>query len=119
MADWRTEAATSISPTRSAEPDQVSVDASSYLGQPLGAARAALEDLGLDVDVRTVANPDGEAEGTVASVSPTGRVDAGSTVTLSVYGDPLPTETPTVTSPGSETPSDGNGNGNGNGKGGG
>ena len=57
------------------------------------------EALGLKVEQQTVDNPGDEQEDTVADVNPTGDVRKGSTVTLSVYGKPQPTEPPTTASP--------------------
>ena len=129
----------SSAPTSSA-PDQVSVVADRYLGRPADQARSDLRALGLRVRLVTVANPEGEPAGTVSAVSPTGRVDVGSTVSLSVFDEPAPTATPTTptatptatptttpTSPsasatdddddGGGNDDDGGGNGNGNGAG--
>ena len=53
-----------------------------------------LEDLGLKVEDRTVDNPGDQEEDTVADVSPSGKVDAGETVTLSVYDKPAEVEVP-------------------------
>jgi serine/threonine-protein kinase len=136
--------ATSSAPTRRASPTrtaQVTIDEGDYLGRPRGEVRGALVGLGLKVTERPVANPGGEAVNTVAGIAPTGTVDAGSTVTLSYFEAPAPTqsasgtptETPPTATPSSSpgaTPSDtagatpsesasnnGNGNGTGNGNG--
>jgi len=96
------------SPTRSpSEVAQVTVVAARYVGRPAADARAALEALGLEVDEVTVANPQGERKGTVAGVRPTGAVDRGSTVTLSVFGAPAPepTNSPSPSDTGSPSPS--------------
>jgi serine/threonine-protein kinase len=95
----------------------VQVTSSDYVGRPAPDARKDLEKLGLRVEDRQVDNPGDKEKDTVAGVNPSGQVEKGSTVTLSVYGDPLPTETPSVTSPGSDGPVNGKGNGNGNGNG--
>jgi eukaryotic-like serine/threonine-protein kinase len=86
---------------------QVTVVAARYVGRPVDEARAALEGLGLEVDEVTVANPQGERKGTVAGVRPTGAVDRGSTVTLSVFGAPAPepTNSPSPSDTGSPSPS--------------
>ncbi len=88
-----------------------------YVGRPAGDASKDLRALGLKVQQRTVDNPGDEDENTVADVNPTGDVRKGSTVTLSVYGKPQPTEPPTTASP--PPPDDNSGPGNGNGNGGG
>ena len=64
------------------------MDPAAYVGRPAGEAKKALEDLGLSVEEVPVDNPGTAGKDTVADVSPTGQVDPGSTVTLSVYGDP-------------------------------
>jgi serine/threonine-protein kinase len=65
------------------------VTAGDYVGRPKDDARKQLEGLGLKVDEKTVDNPGTKPKDTVADVSPTGQVDPGSTITLSVYGDPV------------------------------
>jgi serine/threonine protein kinase len=104
----RTSAAptTSPAPTRTAsssasDPAQVNIDEGDYLGRPRDDARNDLEKLGLEVTEKQVANPDGEAKDTVAGVDPSGRVDAGSRVVLSYFGDPPRSPSPT----GSPSPS--------------
>jgi serine/threonine-protein kinase len=133
----------SSTPTRRASPTRtpssaaarVDVVASRYVGLPADEAEAALERLGLDVDQVTVENPEGRQEGTVAAVNPSGLVDRGSTVVLSVFDDapdPTPTATPSSASPSAPTSSpadtgtpepsptdEGNGGGNDDGGGGG
>ncbi len=117
---------TSSAPTSSSappSPQTVQVNPSDYIGRKEKDARKDLEKLGLQVEDREVDNPGDEQKDTVQGVSPSGEVEKGSTVTLSVYGEPLPTETPTATatatatSPDSGGPGNGNGNGNGKGKG--
>jgi tRNA A-37 threonylcarbamoyl transferase component Bud32 len=134
----RTSASSSPSSTPSSSaPAQVQVTRSNYLGRPADDVRGELEDLGLKVAQRQVANPDGKEQGTVADLSPSGRVPKGSTITLSVLGAPsspsagaTPSSSPTSSS-GSPTPTGsassgtgtgtgtGTGGGNGNGNGGG
>jgi beta-lactam-binding protein with PASTA domain len=65
------------------------VDPADYVGRPEKDARRDLEGLGLTVETTTVDNPDDQEKGTVADVSPSGKVDPDATVTLSVYGDPV------------------------------
>jgi serine/threonine-protein kinase len=120
-----TEETSSAAPTSSAppSPETVQVTASDYIGRKEKDARKDLERLGLRVTSQQVDNPGDEEKDTVQGVNPSGEVEKGSTVTLSVYGEPqpteTPTETPTATTAGSDGPSDssGKGNGKGNGKG--
>ena len=78
-------------PSKSASPTPatVEVDPEDYLGRPVDEAAEELESLGLKVKDRTVDNPGDEEEDTVADVSPSGEVEKGSTVTLSVYDEPV------------------------------
>ena len=99
---------TSAAPTRSASPTQVEIDESDYLGRPRSEARRELRALGLLVNERAVNNPGEEEAGTVAGVSPSGTLDARSTVTLSYYGDP-PREEPPTSTPASPSTSPGDG----------
>ncbi len=119
---------TSTAPTSSASPSgagQVTLDEGDYLGLPRAQARSQLQALGLKVTERAVPNPGGEQEGTVAGVSPSGTVQAGSTVTLSYFeaaataspsattptGTPTsPSATPSGTPSGSPTPGNSSGN---------
>ena len=112
-----TTATKTAEPTRTPqEPQTVSVNKGDYVGRPAKDASKDLRALGLKVQQQTVDNPGDEQENTVEDVNPTGDVRKGSTVTLSVYGKPKPTESPSTESP----PADGNsGPGNGNGNGGG
>ena len=75
----------SPTPTESQTP-QVNVDPGDYVGQPVDDVRADLRALGLQTTTQTVDNPGDQDEGTVAGLSPTGKVDQGSTITLQVYG---------------------------------
>ncbi|HET6165309.1 MAG TPA: serine/threonine protein kinase [Marmoricola sp.] len=74
----------SVSPSRAT----VSVVAASYVGKPAETVRAALITLGLRPRLTTVANPGGHKAGTVAALAPTGSVPTGSTITISVWGNP-------------------------------
>jgi eukaryotic-like serine/threonine-protein kinase len=117
----RTSSAPSPSRTSSSPPedDRITVDAGDYVGRPADDARKDLEDLGFKVDDETVENPGDKEKDTVADVSPTGLVEPGRTITLSVYDDPpvevSPTPTPDVTAPGPGNDND-NGNDKGDGK---
>ena len=77
-----------------------------YVDRPKDEAKHDLEALGLKVEEEKVDNPGDKVPDTVADVSPTGQVDKGSTVTLSVYDVPLT----------SEGPAPGKGHGKGKGK---
>ncbi len=109
----------SQSPSQTSQaPETVTVNEGDYVGRPAPDARRDLEDLGLRVQERTVDNPGDKQEDTVEGVNPSGEVRKDSTVTMTVYGKPKPTEAPSKPSP--PTPSDSgspgtNGGGNGNG----
>ena len=93
------------SPTASKTTDDlVSVDPAAYVGRPKDEVTTELEGLGLNVEEDTVDNPGDQEKDTVADVSPSGKVEPDSTVTLSVYGDP----------PDKHKPGMGNDNGKGN-----
>jgi eukaryotic-like serine/threonine-protein kinase len=81
----------------------VTVNRSDYVGRPFDAASKDLENLGLKVAEHRVDNPGGKPADTVADVDPTGTVVKGSIVTLSVYLEPVPTETPSTPTPTSTT----------------
>ena len=84
----------SESPSESPSAETVTVDPAAYVGRPKADARKDLEDLGLTVSETTVDNPGDQEKDVVADVSPAGEVEPGSTVTLSVYGDPVQVEVP-------------------------
>jgi eukaryotic-like serine/threonine-protein kinase len=142
QATHRASRTPSPSSTPSPTPEQVEVQAADYVGRPAAAVRGDLESLGLRVAQRTVDNPGDQETGTVADLTPTGLLDKGTTVTMSVYrAAPSPTSTPSSTpsstgspstspssspstssSPSSSTsgsggPGNGGGNGQGNGQG--
>jgi serine/threonine-protein kinase len=90
------------SPTRTPSATRarlVTVRERDYLGRPRDEARTDLRGLGLRVVEKQVANPGGKEQDTVAGVSPSGRVEVGSTVTLSFFGAPPPTASPTTSPP--------------------
>jgi serine/threonine-protein kinase len=93
---------TRSSATASATP-QVTVNRSDYVGRPFDDASKDLENLGLKVAEHRIDNPGGKPADTVADVDPTGTVVKGSIVTLSVYREPVPTETPSTPTPTSTT----------------
>jgi serine/threonine-protein kinase len=66
--------------------DQVRVRRSDYVGMDANEATRRLEDRGLQVSQRRRDNPGGNRENTVADLSPTGLLDQGDTVYLSVWG---------------------------------
>ena len=101
----------SPSPSESSSPATVTVDEGDYLGRPAKDVTKELEAKGLQVTEQPADNPGDKQKDTVAGLSPTGQVEPGSTITLQVYGDPAPVETPTT------TPTDGTGPGPGPGKG--
>jgi serine/threonine-protein kinase len=76
------------------------------VGRPYDDAKKDLDDLGFEVDKETVDNPGDAEKDTVADVSPSGRVDPGETITLSVYDEPAPVETPTATATDQKDPKD-------------
>ncbi|MGZ4537312.1 MAG: protein kinase domain-containing protein [Nocardioidaceae bacterium] len=79
------------SPSPSPTPSGVLVRARDYVGQPFDTAKAELEQRGLRVREQKTPNPGDKIERTVAAVSPTGRVQPGQEITLSVYDKaPLP-----------------------------
>jgi hypothetical protein len=71
-----------------AEDDTVNVSRSTYVGQPVDDVVDALRGKGLKTTVRTQDNPGGKDRDTVASLSPTGDVKKGSTITVRAWGDP-------------------------------
>jgi serine/threonine-protein kinase len=82
------------SPSGSPSAETVTVDPATYVGRPKGDATRDLQSLGLRVAETTVDNPGDQQKDVVSGVSPSGEVDKGSTVTLSVYGDPPTAEAP-------------------------
>ena len=85
----------------------VQVNGASLIGQPVGAVRQQLRQLGLVVGTRWLPS-DQQPPGTVLSVLPAGRVRVGSLVVLTG-----------ALQPGGNGNGDGGGNGNGGGDGGG
>jgi serine/threonine-protein kinase len=75
-------------PTGEAEtgPETLSLDEAAYLDRPRDEVKRELEQLGLKVKDEKVENLGGEAEGTVAALSPTDGLVEGDEVTLSVWG---------------------------------
>ncbi len=84
--------ATSASATPSTKPSRapgIVIVADDYLGLPKEDAKRRLQDLGLKVGEQKVQNLEGETEGTVADIDPTGKVQEGDLVTLSVWDKPV------------------------------
>jgi serine/threonine protein kinase len=75
----------SSSPSRSA-PARVAVRSADYVGRPAAGVVAALHELGLQVREQSVSST--RPAGSVVSVSPTGSLTRGSTVTLTVATAP-------------------------------
>jgi tRNA A-37 threonylcarbamoyl transferase component Bud32 len=89
------------SPSRSASPSAtttatVQVVESDYLGRPKEDVEQDLVELGLSWRQVRVENPGDEEADTVADVSPSGRVNVGTRVTVSYYGEPAASPTPTT-----------------------
>ncbi|MCW2806747.1 MAG: Serine/threonine protein kinase, partial [Marmoricola sp.] len=84
----------SESPSESPSVETVTIDPAAYVGRREKDARKDLEKLGLTVADTTVDNPGDQEKDVVSGVSPSGEVEPGSTVTLSVYGDPVQVEVP-------------------------
>jgi serine/threonine-protein kinase len=110
------EATTSSPPSASPSDNRIRVDAAQYVGRPKDDAKDDLKKLGFEVDDTTVDNPGGAPEDTVASVSPTGLVTPGATITLSVFDEPAkPEASPEASPSGNSGNSDNGGKGDNNG----
>ena len=70
------------------EDDRVRVRAAAYVGKPFREAARRLRSLGLTVDRKPRQNPGGRIAGNVAAVSPSGMVEPGSKIVLTVWGPP-------------------------------
>ncbi|KQT90877.1 hypothetical protein ASG49_14220 [Marmoricola sp. Leaf446] len=109
----------SATPSETAEePTTIELDPDDYVGRPVGEVEAALADLGLETTTRPVTN-DGSGdqgdEGDVTSLSPTGDVEEGESITLDVLGAaPAPSPTPTPSETATEEPVDPGNSGSGN-----
>ncbi|WP_308128172.1 protein kinase domain-containing protein [Modestobacter italicus] len=84
---------TGPSSTPSATAEQVTISSSDYEGRPYTDVQADLTALDLQVALRPVTTGDAD-DGDVLSVSPDGRLTAGSTVTVSYAVAPAATPTP-------------------------
>jgi len=89
-------------PTSTPTPDTVTVSSGDYVGLTEAAARAALEELGLQVESADAGSsaPSPDRVDTVASIDPTGVLQKGASVTIYVYrAAPTPAQpsTPTAT----------------------
>lgn len=95
---------TSAPSTPASSATGVSIDEADYVGRDAEVVDAELTDLGLQVRLDEVDNPGEEADGTVAAVDPSGDLQRGDVVTLSVWGPvDTPSSTPTSPPPSSET----------------
>lgn len=91
-------------PTTTA-PATVEVDADDYVGRDFRDVESELSDLGLDVRLEEATNSGGNEYGVVSSVTPSGTVDEGETITVTYWGaPPEPTEDPTTESTTPTTP---------------
>ncbi|WP_445256322.1 protein kinase domain-containing protein [Nocardioides aurantiacus] len=99
------------SETAAEEPTTIALDPDDYVGRPVGEVQAALGELGLDSTTRPVENTGDGTEGEVTSLSPSGDVDPGATITLDVLGAP-PAPTPTPSETATEEPVEPEENGN-------
>ena len=89
--------------------DRVRVREAAYLGRDAGEVKKELEDLGFDVDEEKVpASSYDQEKDTVAAIDPHGPVEPGTTLTMAVWEEYQPPETPEEDDPGK---------GNGKGKG--
>jgi serine/threonine-protein kinase len=75
----------------------VEVDEAAYVGRDVKDVESALRDLGLKVRKEKVDNPGAETENAVLGVDPSGTLEEGDTVTVSYWGKPQVTETPSET----------------------
>merc|ERR1711969_429870 len=90
---------TTSSPTPTPTEDRVDVSALGLTGQTCDAARGVLEENDLVADCQT-GNAAGTADqvGIIYEVNPTGRVEPGTTITLTAYGDQVEMPTPATPS---------------------
>jgi tRNA A-37 threonylcarbamoyl transferase component Bud32 len=68
--------------------DTVRVRKADYLGEPAAAVRKALEAKGLETETDLQPNDGSEDAGTVADLTPAGKVATGATITLKVWDKP-------------------------------
>ena len=90
---------TQPTPTPTPTEDRVDVSALGLTGQTCDAARGVLEENDLVADCQT-GNAAGTADqvGIIYEVNPTGRVEPGTTITLTAYGDQVEMPTPATPS---------------------
>ncbi|WP_138417098.1 serine/threonine-protein kinase [Sinomonas gamaensis] len=93
-------------PTPTPTTRTVNVVAGDYVGQNYALVQQQLEALGLQVQLAPVQQSQG-FQGAVLTVSPTGRVPVGTTITVTYAVVPQPTPTPTPTRTQPATPSTG------------
>jgi serine/threonine-protein kinase len=100
--------ASSTPSTTEAARKSVVIDPQQYVGKPVADVTTALGKLGLKTRQQPKANPGGHRAGTVAGLTPTGRVQPGVTITLAVWSAPPP---PAQTGDDHTEPSDDSGSG--------
>ncbi len=66
--------------------DSVRVRPGAYIGEPVEDVRKALDEKGLKTKTERQDNPGDQEAGTVAALDPTGTVEKGTTITLTVWG---------------------------------
>jgi serine/threonine-protein kinase len=93
---------TSTSSSTTSSAATITIDERDYLGKPADDVAATLRGMGLSVATKPVTTTEYDP-GTVANVSPTGTLERGDKVTLSVAAAPPTTSEPTQTP--SQTPS--------------
>jgi serine/threonine-protein kinase len=93
---------TSTSSSTTSSAATITIDERDYLGKPADEVAATLRGMGLSVATKPVTTSEYDP-GTVANVSPTGTLERGDKVTLSVAAAPPTTSEPTQTP--SQTPS--------------
>ena len=79
----------SPSPTKQAAPEGIVIVADDYIGMDKETAKKQLEELGLKVKDEKVENLENRPEDTVADISPTGEVQEGDEILLSVWDEPV------------------------------
>jgi serine/threonine-protein kinase len=98
----------SSEPTSSATQEQIVINEGDYVGRDIKDVSAELKSLGLKVKPVRLDNPGDQPEGIVDSLTPTGALDPGTSVSVSYWGKPPPpTTSSTPTTPTtSSTPTD-------------
>ncbi len=81
-------------PTGGQRDDRILVREAEYVGMETGVAKKRLEALGFKVDEERTDNPDGNPEGTVASLDPHGLLEPEREITLVAWDKAPPAEEP-------------------------